>query len=179
MDDKTLRIIQLASSNTSADTLKSTTTIATVDTVHSVTLVDNTLYIADGSVGIQAIDVSNPVSPTVRAGYYDTQGTAFDVEIKAIAGKTYAFIADGAKGFVVVDITTWPTTKTTLGTTPTSTYNFLSLDNNYAWLTLTQYGAAYRITLDGNYAYIADDNLGLKIVDISTPLNPKVVGTYK
>lgn len=39
-------------------------------------------------------------------------------------------------------------------------------------------GTAYKVTLDGKYAYIAEDLTGLKIVDISDPFNPVKVGSF-
>ncbi len=40
------------------------------------------------------------------------------------------------------------------------------------------HGYAYGVYISGNYAYIADCNMGLKIVDVSNPLSPSLVGGY-
>ena len=40
-------------------------------------------------------------------------------------------------------------------------------------------GTAQKITLSGNYAYIADHTGGLRIIDISTPSNPAEVGSFE
>jgi hypothetical protein len=39
-------------------------------------------------------------------------------------------------------------------------------------------GNAYRVTISGRYAYVADEGLGLQIIDISNPATPTLVGTY-
>ncbi|MBF0245036.1 MAG: DUF4347 domain-containing protein, partial [Planctomycetes bacterium] len=42
-------------------------------------------------------------------------------------------------------------------------------------------GPALGVTISGNYAYVADDNgglSGLKIIDISDPINPTLTGSY-
>jgi hypothetical protein len=39
-------------------------------------------------------------------------------------------------------------------------------------------GLAYNVTLDGDYAYLADQASGLQVIDISDPTNPSLAGTY-
>ena len=145
------------------------TSLASVEikggTAHAVAVSGNYAYIADDSVGLKVVNLT---TKAVEAGYWDTQGTAWDVKITEQDGKKYAVIADGAKGLVVVDVTTQPTGKVALGSTATAT----------ASAPLALGDTAYRVVVEGNYAYVATDGKGLNIVDISTPLAPKLVATY-
>jgi hypothetical protein len=39
-------------------------------------------------------------------------------------------------------------------------------------------GSAWGVYVSGKYAYVADYDSGLQIIDISTPSSPSLVGTY-
>ena len=39
-------------------------------------------------------------------------------------------------------------------------------------------GAAYGVAVEGNYAYVADDDDGIQVIDISDPANPTLAGHY-
>ncbi len=67
-------------------------------------------FVADGTSGLQVIDISDPTNPTL-AGTYDTPGNARRV---AVAGN-HAFVADGDVGLQVIDITD-PTSPALAGT---------------------------------------------------------------
>jgi hypothetical protein len=110
-------------------------------------------FVADGSSGLQVIDISDPTNPTL-AGTYDTPGTAQGV---AVAGD-HAFVADGSSGLQVIDISD-PTNPTLAGTYDTP-------------------GNAYGVTVAGDYAFVADGSSGLQVVDISDPTNPTLAGAY-
>ena len=59
----------------------------------------NYAYVADGSAGLQVIDVSNLANPQ-RVGGYNTSGDAY---IVAVSGN-YAYVADRAAGLQVIDV---------------------------------------------------------------------------
>ena len=40
-------------------------------------------------------------------------------------------------------------------------------------------GRASRVSLDGDYAYIADTEAGVQVVDLSDPANPTLAGSYE
>ncbi|MGD9732109.1 MAG: C13 family peptidase [Desulfamplus sp.] len=129
--------------------------IGSVDTpgiAESVTLVGSTAYIADGSSGLQMVDISNPENPQI-IGSIDTPGSAQSV---AIAGGSTAYIADGSSGLQVVDISN-PAIPKIIGSVDTP-------------------GSAYGVTIAGSKAYIADGSSGLQVVDISNPAIPKIIG---
>lgn len=83
----------------------------------------------------------------------DTSGTAYDV---FVAGN-YAYVADGAAGLRIVDISN-PASPNLVGTYDSP-------------------GTAYGVFVSGNYAYLADSN-SVRIVDISTPATPNAVGNF-
>ena len=110
-------------------------------------------YVADGSSGLQIIDISNPASPTLT-GTYDTSGDAIGVYV---SGK-YAYVADWDSGLQIVDVSN-PTSPSLTGTYDTS-------------------GDAIGVYVSGKYAYVADWTSGLQIVDVSDPSSPSLEGNY-
>ena len=64
---------------------------------YGVAVSGNYAYVADGSPGLQVIDVSNPANPQ-RVGGYDTSGTARSV---AVSGN-YAYVAAGTRGLMIL-----------------------------------------------------------------------------
>ena len=56
-------------------------------------------YVADGSSGLQIVDISNPAAPFIR-GAVDTPGDASDV----IVAGALAYIADGTSGLQIIDV---------------------------------------------------------------------------
>ena len=59
-------------------------------------------YIALHNFGMQIVNFSNPISPTV-VGYYDTPGTSLEV----VAAGRYAYDADLHAGLVILRLATW------------------------------------------------------------------------
>ena len=66
---------------------------------HSLQVIDNIAYIANGTSGLQLIDVSDPMNPQLQASY-DTWGTAVDVWVE----NDYAYVADGDRGLKIIDL---------------------------------------------------------------------------
>lgn len=56
-------------------------------------------YVADGSSGLQVLDLANPTSPVI-VGSFNTPGFAYDV---AVSG-THAYVADGTGGLQIIDV---------------------------------------------------------------------------
>jgi len=118
----------------------------------AVVVAGNLAYVADGSVGLQVIDVSNPMAP-VRVGGYDTGGDALDV---AVAGGI-AYVADGG-GLEIIDVSI-PAAPVRLGG--------YDAENS-----------AQGIAVAGNIAYLTDNISGLQIIDVSNPASPVWLGEY-
>jgi hypothetical protein len=106
-------------------------------------------YVADGSAGLQIIDVAGRTGATIFmpqiVGTLDTAGTAQDVSVSG----DYAYVADGSDGLRIIDISN-PAQPTEAG----------FFDTN---------GSANAVAVFGHYAYIADGTAGLQILDVSDP----------
>ncbi len=126
-------------------------TCATPGSAFGVTVDGDYAFVADGSWGLQVIDISDPTAPTL-AGTCNTPGFCRSV---AISGG-HAFVADYATGLLVIDISD-PTSPTLIGGYNTS-------------------GTAYDVAVSGDHAFVADDISGLQVIDISDPTAPTLVG---
>ena len=71
-------------------------------------------YIADGSSGLQILDVSVPAAPT-SLGSFDTPGEAWDVEVAA----GLAYVADFDGGLQILDVSD-PAAPTAMGSIDTA-----------------------------------------------------------
>ncbi|MFH0790104.1 MAG: PKD domain-containing protein [Candidatus Omnitrophota bacterium] len=105
----------------------------------------NYAYVADGSNGLEVIDIKQPNNP-VLAGSYDTPGDACGVYVLG----NYAYVADGYKGLWIIDISD-PKNPKSMG--------------NYSC-------NAENVFVSGDYAYIANYSAGLLIINISNPKLP-------
>ncbi len=75
-------------------------------------------YVADGSSGLQVINVSNPASPTL-AGAYDTPDYAWDVFVSG----SHAYVVDYGSGLQIIDVSN-PASPTLAGSYDTPDYTF-------------------------------------------------------
>ena len=107
----------------------------------------NTLFLAAGTGGLYAIDVTDPSAPSVLESL-DTPGNAYAVA----ASGTAAVVADDAGGVRVVDVSTVPA-PTVVSQAQTS-------------------GNAEAVAVDGDYAYVGDADGGLVAFDVSNPRAP-------
>jgi hypothetical protein len=114
----------------------------------------NLAYLAADNSGMKIIDFTNPANPVIAGNY---NGMVSGVCVR----DTLGFIASSNLGLRVVNITD-----------PTN-------------ITLEGYcnipGYPYRVTVSGNYAYVANfttDQGGVNVVDISVPDVPALVATY-
>jgi len=100
---------------------------------------------------LQVVDVSDPEHPAI-VGSADVGGRAMAV------ADDYVFVAD-YPGFRVVDLTE-PTDPTPVAGLSTG-------------------GGVNDITVVGRLAYLAEDAVGLQIVDVSAPTTPRIIGTAR
>jgi len=111
------------------------------------------LFAADGTAGVQVIDISDPAAPTLVATY-NTPGEAW----KLVADGNYLYVADGISGLQVLDIGN-PAAPTLEGSYNTP-------------------GTAYGVEISGTHAFIADAAYGLQVINISNPASPTLAGSY-
>jgi hypothetical protein len=128
-----------------------------------VTVVGKYAYVADDDSGLRIIDIGNPETP-FETGFYDTPGKASDV----IVANTHAYVADFNEGLRIIDISN------------------ANLPNEAGFYKNTNLLMANEVAVSGNYAYIVDQNGGyydgwdssLRIIDISNPAAPSLIGSY-
>jgi hypothetical protein len=127
--------------------------------VNGVAVAGTRAYIAAGGAGLEIIDVSNPASPQ-HMGVYDTPGSASHV---AVSGN-YAYIADWtSKQLLIIDVAD--------PANPSLTGSYLD--------GVSPFGSSILdVTVVGNLAYIAASGSGLKILNVSNPAAPTLLGQY-
>lgn len=162
----------------------------------AVALLRNYAFVADGSQGLQAIDVSDPSNPAPLDQFPTVGMSVSDV---ALYGEYYALLSVDGGGLQIVDIST-PNNMVAAGAVETlGDGQAVASSGTYAYIADGSQGLqiidiadtgnpaiagsfpiaiASDITISGNYAYVVDWNTGLKILDISDPASPSQAGTY-
>ncbi|MDO8055730.1 MAG: hypothetical protein Q6361_02610, partial [Candidatus Hermodarchaeota archaeon] len=143
-------------------------------------------YVADGSSGVQVIDISD-LSAISIIGSYDTPGNAIDLELQ---GNTLV-VADQTSGTWLLDVSTPsnPLGVAYISITPvwdvsiqdgilavaagTSIYLYSLgvIDNDYLYSTYSTYDAI-DVKVQGAIAYIAAGTDGLVVLNVSDPASP-------
>ena len=113
---------------------------------------DTFAYVAASDSGLRIINVSNPAAP-VEKSHYVTPGTAYDVSLSSIY--PYAYVAAGYQGVRIIS------------GIPAGPFEAGFYDTP---------GNALGVASSGNYIYVADENSGLRILDLSGGLHE--VGHY-
>jgi hypothetical protein len=215
----------------------------TTSEAHGVALSGSYAYVADGSAGLRAIDISNPSSPVPRGtctttaygvavngtgtkAYVVGNGTGLQAIDLASPGSptamgicpttnpvgvavtgTWAYVADCGAGLRVIDISTDLTPLSLKGTGTTTNAQGVAVSGNYAYVAdydpnlnaaaglrvfdigTTPGTAIYKgicsnaigskaVAVSGIYAYVACGTYGLRVVNISSPTTPALMGTY-
>jgi hypothetical protein len=149
-----------------------------------ITVAGNYAYITERGKGLGVLDISDPTRP-IRLWSYSSD----DAKDCLVRGD-YAFIADGKAGIKVVDISD-PQRPLPFGSYDTEDAVGLSLRGQFIYVAdssqlLTLHaaivgrslqvaecgtdGKASRVYSSGNYAFVADHERGLKVIDISDPV---------
>ena len=155
------------------------------------------LYLATGSNGLVITDITNPGTPTVLTTI-ETPGNLQDVAVNL---DTIAFLADGANGVIVYDISDLKAVEE-LGF-HTDFLNANQVDINEAGVyvsdrdsalhvvdveldlslrrvssTEQQQGNAQAIDVNQSYSFVANAGQGLQVIDISDPRFPVEIAAY-
>jgi hypothetical protein len=117
-------------------------------------------YLADGTAGLQVIDVSDPAHPA-RVGGCCAGGLADDVDV---AGNR-AYVADFYAGLLIVDVSD-PSNPVQLGRLDPVDFGEQIAEGPNSLQVVNQ------------FAYVIDDDGDLQIVDVSDPAHPFRVGNY-
>jgi hypothetical protein len=152
-------------------------------------------YVADGTAGLRVVDVRDPGHP-VEVGFLDTPGDTWGV---AVAGH-HAFLADRDGGLRIVDVSD-PAHPRQVGWYQTPDMGtHVAVARGYAYvangapeaglLVVDVSDPAHpvpvgstaepssAVVVAGRYAYVADLESGLRIVDVLRPGQPRQVGFY-
>ncbi len=128
------------------------------DYVQGLEIVGNLAYLADGEVGLDLVDISDPNNP-ILLGNYDTDGKANKVDIV----DNIAYVASGTGGLQIIDVSD-PQNPTLLGSNP---------------LTVSSSSEGQGVEVVGDTAFVAGNAAGLDIVDVSDPTNPTILSNIK
>jgi len=159
-------------------------------------LVDgNYMYVANIGGGLKVIDISDRTLPHV-VGVYNSISSGENMHI--VNG--YAYIADGSNGLVIVDIRNkrLPVQVGYLQLILSHIYD-VKVSGEFAYLvsgtgltivdiskpdnlqivgSISTNGTAKGVYIKGNYAYVADGNNGLVVIDITDKSAPSLIGNY-
>jgi hypothetical protein len=121
-----------------------------------ITIAGDYVYVADGSIGVKIIKISDKTSP-ILVGNYGPLDTVRDITVRG----DYAYIASHRDGLQIINISN-PTQPTLVGGDSFSYVQYVD-----------------SITVRGNYAYMSNSNQGLRIMDISDPSSPYFVSEVR
>lgn len=131
----------------------------------AVSIDGNFAYVtAESSNQFTAIDISNPLNPTIVSTTQDNVNLANAVDV--VAQGTHAYVADQTSNashsnFTVIDISN-PAKPAVVGSITGA----------------SALSGAYRLRVHGNFAYVSGSNsASVAAIDISDPANPRLVGS--
>ena len=122
------------------------------ETVRAISIEDGIAWVAAGTVGVVAFDLTNP-GALQRLGQIDAEWAIGDVLVQG----GVAYMADGARGLRIADVSD-PSAPLPVGSVDTP-------------------GDAIGVALspDGRHAYVADWGTGVRVIDVSDPVAPREV----
>ncbi|KPA16560.1 Peptidase C13, legumain [Candidatus Magnetomorum sp. HK-1] len=150
-------------------------------------IINNLAYVADSRAGLKIIDINNPFYP-VLIKTIDTPGSASGV---AVTGNT-VYVADKCSDIHIIDLSNSIITDTV---DINNCVNDIIVAENIAYISKGFYGLhiidlqnssqslgfvdtpdyASGISLFDSLIYVADDNSGLQIIDVSDDSNPYII----
>lgn len=159
----------------------------------------NYAYLAHVDDGMLVIDLGDNTNPTL-VGQYDTPDLTYDVYVSG----NYAYVADLMGGLRIADITN-PTNPTEVGVldsinvfkvTVSGSYayvvNYLDPNDPY-WVSVVDVsnpanpllkgsiqmpGSVSELDVTGNYVFVAADDDGIRVIDVSNPDAPAEVAVF-
>lgn len=169
-----------------------TSTLATTGSAQDVKVQGNVAYVAVGGSGLDIVDVSNPMEPALLANIA-TAGNAVDLAVQ----NGYVFIAAQAGGVEIIDVADSSSPLTVASVTASGPIVGVDVFANTLVMASSQtlfifditdinspiqmgslnIGNIRAVVTDGEYAYIAAYTGGYKVVNITNPMNPLLVGS--
>lgn len=152
-----------------------------------VAVAGDTAYVTD-LAGLHILNISDPTAPA-RIGWCEAEG-ALGVAVHSAPlrdgmagspGEMYAYVAAGGSGLHVVDVSD-PVAPVETGLYDTPGVAQGVAVHSYGASRRTEQQAPLRDSMAGGpgdlYAYVADGDAGLRVVDVSDPAAPAEVGSY-
>ncbi|MGB7054162.1 MAG: PQQ-binding-like beta-propeller repeat protein, partial [bacterium] len=115
-------------------------------------MVDTIAYLACEQMGLQIINLAQPIDSLALVGWVDTPSNARHV----YAIDNYAYVADGRGGLIIIDVT--------------------DIENPTVVSQFDTPEYANAVFVSDNRAYIGDGDGGLYVVDVSVPSQPEFYG---
>lgn len=163
----------------------------------------NYAFVADGSSGLQILNVALPNIPSFVANYSSGGLNTIDVTTASVNNTPYAFLSNGNQGFSIINVSTpsTPLLDTTIILNNDRVITSFIDTNGIAYLG-TFYGKIYiydvsalpgpvnqlsvynaydnilGIQVLNGLAYIAENTVGLEIINVSNPSQPAYVGGF-
>jgi hypothetical protein len=155
-------------------------------------------YVADGQAGLQVIDISDPTQPVI-AGSHDTDKYAYGIFVQ----DSIAYVADGASGGGLhIFNVKHPDSIIALGTDAwISVYDVFVINRDASVFALLAArdkfvvdevtnpllpslegrcetpGTAYGVYGNDEYAYVANEQMGLQVIDMTELTDPEISGS--
>jgi hypothetical protein len=128
---------------------------STPGNIRAVHMADTIAYLACEQMGLQIINLAQPVDSLALVGWIDTPSNARHV----YALHDYAYVADGRGGLVIVDVT--------------------DIENPAIVSQFDTPEYANAVFVANERAYVADGDGGLQVIDVSIPSQPEFYGEFQ
>ncbi|MEA2070748.1 MAG: hypothetical protein U9O98_05595 [Asgard group archaeon] len=132
--------------------LKELSTLQSCKEAVGITLIGKTIFLADQEKGLQIINISNPNRPQLIANYQKNHAAIYDIQIR----DNIAYLAHYTEGLVLLNISDL--------TAPEEISYF------------NDGGKTWRLFIKDSYAFVADREQGLEIIDIRNPEKLEKIG---
>jgi hypothetical protein len=160
-------------------------------------------YVGAATYGLRVVDISDPVHP-VEVGAYDTQAHVVGVAVDGNYAYVSAAFGEPGTGLHVVDVSN-PAHPTGVGfCEPVGIPRDIAVAGGIAYiadewglqlidvsfphmpthvgrviLQGEEWAATTGVAVSGTLAYVAQDSQGMRIVDVSNPVSPTLMSTFK
>ncbi len=141
---------QSSASITASNTFTVVSQVTLAGSAQALAIADDTVYIAADREGVQMVNVSDPLSPTLISSLA-VPGRVTDIQVR----EGRAYVAAGSAGVHVLDVSS-PVSPTLVGSVDTA-------------------GSALALQVSGDMAYVADQH-SLLVLDVRDATNPSIRG---
>jgi len=146
--------IKILNLNTLPDSVYEVSTYNSQYIVNHLEISGSIAYLLQGNLGIELVDISNPLSPVYRSGF-NTSGSCNDIKI----ADNLAYIANGSAGIAVMNISN-----------PSQPY-LVSFTNTESDVKGIDYSP--------NFLFTTEYNMGAEVFNLFNPINPEAFGYYE